>query len=330
MAQITGTLDTYQTNGKAEDFRNAIYTIAVQDKPFLSLIGSEATAKAKKHQWQTDTLRTPAANKQIEGDDVSFTVPAATTAVGNYLQISREQVIVTGTDQAVKLYGRASEMRRLLTKKASELTRDMELTNVGLMQASAVGSSSVAAQSGSFGAWLATNVSRGATGANGGYNTGTGLVNAPTDGTTRAFTEALYKAVMQSCHQNGAQPTYCMMAPTHKLLFSAFAGIAVNRVDQSRAEVKKSQAVILAGADVYQGDFGLQTIVSNPYMSTTLGGRAREAYLITPDMASLNYLRKMETDNLAKTGDAEKKLLICEWTLVVNNEAAHGVIADLI
>jgi hypothetical protein len=33
---------------------------------------------------------------------------------------------------------------------------------------------------------------------------------------------------------------------------------------------------------------------------------------------------------LAKTGDADKRQLLVEWTLEVNlNEAAHGIVADL-
>ena len=31
----------------------------------------------------------------------------------------------------------------------------------------------------------------------------------------------------------------------------------------------------------------------------------------------------------AKTGDAEKRVLVTEYTLLVNNEAAHGVAADI-
>jgi len=31
----------------------------------------------------------------------------------------------------------------------------------------------------------------------------------------------------------------------------------------------------------------------------------------------------------AKTGDAEKRVLLTEYTLIMKNEAAHGVAADL-
>jgi len=40
-------------------------------------------------------------------------------------------------------------------------------------------------------------------------------------------------------------------------------------------------------------------------------------------------LRPMQTVDLAKTGDAEKRLLIAEYGLIVKNEAASGAVFDL-
>lgn len=329
MAQVSGTLDTYSTKGKAEDFRDVIYTVSIKNKPALSMFKKNDGVKATKHMWQTDALRAPADNAQLEGDESSFSVPTATAEVGNYCQISRETVIVSGTNEAIRLYGRKSELKRQIIKKSEELTRDMERAVCAVNAASVAGASGTARKSASLQAWITTNVSRGATGANGGYNSGTGLVAAATDGTQRAFTETLYKTVMQSCHTSGAMPSVAMMSPKDKVTFSGFAGIAANRVSQSAGEAKRSQAVIQAGADVYQGDFGTQTIVSNPFMSTAMSGRQREVFLCTPDMAEVGFLRRMKREKLAKTGDAEKEHIICEWTLVVKNEAAFGVIADL-
>lgn len=329
MPQVAGTLDTYSARRQSEDVRDVIYTIAVKNKPFLSTVGKTDKVKAVRHEWQTDTLRTPADNAQIEGDDVTFTATVQPNIAANLCQISREQIIVSGTSEAVKMYGRKSELKRQLVKKAEEITRDIERANVGVNQASVVGSSSIPRRSASFGAWLTTNVSRGATGANGGYQSGTGLVNAATDGTQRAFTEALYRAVMQSCHTAGSMPSICMMSPKDKVTFSSFAGIAINRVDYEGQKATHKQAMILAGADVYMGDFGRQVIVSNPFMATAMGGRQRDAFFIDPNYVEVGYLRRMQQDKLAKTGDAEKRFMVCEWTLIMKNEAAHGVVADL-
>lgn len=41
-------------------------------------------------------------------------------------------------------------------------------------------------------------------------------------------------------------------------------------------------------------------------------------------------LRPMQTVDLAKTGDSEKRMLIAEYGLIVKNEAASGAVFDLI
>jgi len=46
-------------------------------------------------------------------------------------------------------------------------------------------------------------------------------------------------------------------------------------------------------------------------------------------MLGAAYLRDFQVNDLAKTGDSEKKQLLVEWTLEVRNEAAHGIILDI-
>jgi hypothetical protein len=50
---------------------------------------------------------------------------------------------------------------------------------------------------------------------------------------------------------------------------------------------------------------------------------------LIPEYASVCYLRPIQQIELAKTGDAEKRMVIAEFGLKVANEAAHGIIADL-
>ena len=47
------------------------------------------------------------------------------------------------------------------------------------------------------------------------------------------------------------------------------------------------------------------------------------------DYWALATLRPMQTMDLAKTGDAEKAIILTEVTLEARNEAASAVIADL-
>jgi hypothetical protein len=46
-------------------------------------------------------------------------------------------------------------------------------------------------------------------------------------------------------------------------------------------------------------------------------------------MLSLLHLRPFKRETLAKTGDAEKRMLLVEWGLKVKQEAGLGLVADL-
>jgi hypothetical protein len=222
MAQLAGTTDTYDLKGLREDLQNTIFMLTPEDTPLISNIGRDK-ASATKHEWQTDVLAAPdTANAQIEGDEYVYADRPPTVRVGNYTQISRKPVLIAGTLEAVDKAGRASELKYQSIKAGKELKKDQEAIMLS-NQASVAGSNSVARKLGGLAAWLTSNVSRGATGANGGYNTGTGLVVAATNGTQRAFTETLMKTAWQSAYVNGGNPRIAMMPVGQKSVFSSFA-----------------------------------------------------------------------------------------------------------
>ena len=74
---------------------------------------------------------------------------------------------------------------------------------------------------------------------------------------------------------------------------------------------------------MYLSDLGALTVVPNRF------SRERDAWCLDTEYASIATLRPIQAVDLAKTGDAEKKMLICETGLKVSNEKAHGLIADL-
>jgi hypothetical protein len=97
------------------------------------------------------------------------------------------------------------------------------------------------------------------------------------------------------------------------------AGIAEQRYNAQGAK----PSTIIGAADIYVSDFGNVTIVPNRFQ------RERDVFVLDTEYASVAYLRPFQTVELAKTGDAEKRMLLVEWGLKVLNEKAHGVIADL-
>lgn len=105
---------------------------------------------------------------------------------------------------------------------------------------------------GSLPSWLKTNVSRGPTGANGGFSQATGLTVAATDGTKRAFTKASLDDVMEQTYKSGGNVRHLVVSPYVKSVFVSFmsdANVAEFRYSAS-ADGRKT---IISNADVYEG-----------------------------------------------------------------------------
>jgi hypothetical protein len=80
---------------------------------------------------------------------------------------------------------------------------------------------------------------------------------------------------------------------------------------------------LVAAIDIYESDFGSMTVVPNRF------SRSRDCFVIQPDMWAVAYLRDFQMLDLAVTGDAQKKAMLAEYTLVSKNEAASGAVFDL-
>ena len=323
MSQTSNTFDTFNAKGIRESLSNVIYNISPEETPFMSNIGRESV-KNTFFEWQTDSLAAASTtNAQIEGDDVSaYDSTSATVRLGNYTQVSRKTLILSGTLESVDKAGRRSELAYQLAKRSAELKRDMEsimLTN----QASSGGSAGVSTairKTGSLLAFLKTNTDKGTSGADPSYTTQPNATR--TDALAadqRTFTEAILKSVIQKVWTAGGTPKVLMVGPVNKQRVSGFAGIA-----EIRREVTGNKpGVIIGAADVYVSDFGAVSVVPNRFQ------RERDAFVLDPEYASVAFLRPFQTVELAKTGDAEKRMILVEWGLKVNTEAAHGLAADL-
>lgn len=317
MAIVTNTFTRYSAIGIREDLSNVIYNISPEETPFISNIGRE-NVKNTYFEWQTDSLAAASAsNAALEGDDISsFTAVNPTSRVGNYTQISTKNVVISGTLEALDKAGRRSELTYQLAKLGSELKRDMESALLA-NQAAVAGNTTTARRTAGLPAWLTSNTSFGTGGAD--PTVGSNPTAARTDGTQRAFTEALLKEVIAEVWTSGGTPKMLMVGAFNKQAASAFNGIATKFRDVPAGQ----QAQIIGAADVYVSDFGTVNIVPNRFQ------RARDAFIVDPDYASLAVLRPIQQMELAKTGDAEKRLMLVEYGLKVSNQAAHGIVADL-
>ncbi len=304
--------------GNREDLIDKIFNTSPTETPITSSIG-RTTATSTFHEWQRDALATANAdNAMIDGDDATLQEQTPTDRVGNYLQIFSKVLGTSRRANLIKKAGRGSEQAYLRAKAMLELKRDIEKMVVSNNLAVA-STASVAGKSAGLGAQLYLNTSHGGSGATASWTSGAPTA-ALTGGTNRAFAVTQLNSVCQSIYSaSGAQPEMVVMGPAHKAVFSAFTGIAQNRLDTG-----KKQGAVVVGADIYIGDFGSLTITPHYLMSG-----ATDVYVLNTDYMEMAYLDGIKTSPLAKTGDSEKELITADCCLAVRASAACGKISNL-
>jgi hypothetical protein len=319
MGVTANTNETYNVSTIREDLQEAMISISPTDTPVMSAIGRRNVENTY-FEWGVLSLAAASnANRVIEGESAPGN-DAPTNAVrqGNYTQISDKVVEQSDTANAVKGAGDAQTTAKQIVYKLKELKRDMETMLCDNVAGSA-GASGTARASAGLPAFLRTNASRGTSGADG-TTSGSGdsgyVDAAATDGTQRAITEALLKSVIADCWTQGAEPSVVICGPSQKQTISAFTG---NATRFKEAEDSKLNAAI----DVYISDFGELQIVPSRF------SRSRDVLVLDPNYARVAYLKPTSQKPLARTGHAERRLISVEFGLQVDNEAAHGVIADV-
>lgn len=319
MAVNANTNETYDVSTIKEDLQDALISISPTDTPVMSAIGRKNVDNTYFEWGVVDLAAASDSNRVVEGESAPAN-DAPTNAVrqGNYTQISDKVVEVSDTNNAVNGAGNAQTVAKQVAYKLKELKRDMEKMLCDNVAASA-GSSGTARASAGLPAFLRSNANRGTGGADGTTSGSgdSGYVNAAaTDGTQRALTEELLKGVIADCWDAGAEPSVVICGSSQKQAMSAFTGNATRFKD---AENSKLNAAI----DVYISDFGELQLVPSRF------SRSRDVLVLDPNYARVAYLAPTSQKPLARTGHAERRLISVEWGVQVDNEAAHGVIADI-
>lgn len=334
MAQVSGTTWTSSvansltmaTNVR-ESLEDVIWLLDPMDTWAVSNLPRGEKPGNVYHEWLSDSLAGATANRQIEGDDASFSTAAPAQRLGNYLQISRKTFLVSRTLESVNKAGRKSELARLGTKYMKELKRDIEQAVV-TNQASSAGGSGTARSMASIESWIAgptastantaANVvaatSTAATATTPGFSGGT--VAAPTDGTTTGtLSENTLKSALQGAWEDGGDPRVILVGATQKKVIDSFTGIATRFVDSS----PRKEATIIGAANMYVSEFGSpHMVVLSRYV------RSSVVLCLDPDYWAISYLDAPFTEELAKTGDGKKKQMVTEYTLVARNPSASS------
>ena len=318
MAAPTGTNLVGGRIGVAEDIHDMIYNISPTEVP-VSSMAKKLKATNVYHQWQTDSLAAAATNSHAEGDDFTAASATPTTMLANYTNISKKQIVVSRTANTVKKYGRKSEIGYLITKQGKELKRDIELMLLG-GQASVNGTSTTARVTAGYRAMVvnvqnASGSAKTTPGTASGFSAG--LWQAAVDGSAVTFTEADLKGALEAAWSDGGDPSVIVTNTKQKKRMSAFAGASA--FDGFKGETTGSgQGVVIAGVDLYVSDFGNHKVILDRFMGQTA------VLCLDPEYFGIAWLDPIQIEDIAKTGDSEKKHIVCEWAAVMQNPDAHA------
>ena len=105
----------------------------------------------------------------------------------------------------------------------------------------------------------------------------------------------------------------------NKQLISTFSGIAT----QYRDNPQVGPATIIGAADVFVSDFGTVNIVPSRFTATD------NLYCLDTSTWSVDYLRPIQKNELAKTGDSDRVQILAEYTLKAESPEANGKVYTL-
>lgn len=325
MAAPTNTYTTYDLRGAKESVDSQIYNLSPEETPFASSIKGEQVYN-RLHQWQEDSYAS--ANKDnaaIEGDDFSGAALTPTFLLANQHQTFRRDIVTSGLSNAIDKYGRGkgedSEHAYQLEKKVIEVRKDVEAAMLSNNPA-VVGSTGVASKMAGLELYATSNPQHGATGSTAALTNATAPAAAPTDGTLRALTEAIWSTGLQAAWNSGMRPKVCFLTMAQKsVINTTFAGIATRRVDVT----PKGMAPVIGAVDMYAWETGAIAFV--PIYNDRI--RNRTLFVTDSEVVKRTYIRPIGRYKIGKTGDSTKTMILTDAALKVTNRIGVLKIADL-
>lgn len=319
MAKVTNAFTTYSAKGNREDLSNAIYNIDPFDTPIMSMIGRRS-ATSTTFDWQTENLpAVDTANAQEEGFINANAASQPTVRQSNVTQISKRDATVSGTQESVNIAGKRSEMAHQLALKSKVLKSDIESILCG-RQPKVVGDDTpTARKTEALAHWIARATDRngvqGKAVAQDSYLTSLPLLStdafaAVAGGSQISISETMVNNALQDAYTNGATPKVLIVPPGPKRTVSGFTGRSTSQVIVGKTEV-------VSTVDILATDFGRIKVMPSRWLPTDVG------LALDPEHVALAYLRRFTQTPLAKTGDAETRLILAEWGVECRAPMGH-------
>lgn len=318
MAKVTNAFTTYGAVANREDLSNAIYNIDPFDTPIMSM-ARRRNVKNRTFDWQSEFLPTVDPNNaQHEGFVNVNAVAQPTIRLTNVCQISKRDATVSGSQEASDAAGKGSEMAHQMAMKSKVLKSDMEVI-MSSRQARVDGDDSVptARKTEAICHWIARAVDKNSVAGAAVVGVSSGLPAVATDafaavagGSQVAMTEVLVGDAMQNAYNNGASPSIMIVPPAIKRTVSTFQG-------RNSTQVMVGKTEVVATVDVIATDFGRIKVMPSRWIPTDT------SLLLDPNYLAVAFFRNFRQYPLAKTGDAETRMILAEYGVEMRNPLAH-------
>lgn len=317
-----------------EDVLDAVFDISPEENEFLDLIGA-GTADNTYFSWVTDVLEKPgAATWVVEGADATISDAKTGERLGNHQGTMEKAFSVTHQADAVDTIGYATESMYTENKYMKELRR-MEnynlLGNQGSVEADKA--TDTAGVPAGFGA-MCKKLDNGSGFSGGVFSSG--IWTAHTAGTLTALTETMVRDAAQAAWMEGGNPTVFMTHPSLSRAFSEYLFTSSARIATLTSEQgKTAPGTAMGTVTVFLSDFGsdleLRPDRWMPTYQSSAGAPddACMAFLIDSDYVEAARLRGYQSEPLAKTGHADKRMLSVTTSLRLLNRDACIAIPDL-
>lgn len=321
MAQPTNLYKSSDLRGAKEDVDDKIYNLDPEETPFISSLPSGAALKNRDYTWQEDSY--VAANKDNsmpEGDDFTAEVITPTFVLRQHVQTFRGDVTTSGIANHIAKYGRGSEQDYQMEKKAIEIRTHVEAAALSVNPAVAA-SGSTAHKMAGLELYATSSAQHGAGGSTAALTSGNLPTVAPTDGTLRALTQAIFTAGLRAGWENGLRPKTCFLTMSQKAVVDGFAGIATKQINVDTAKMVVTPGVV----NIYDWETGPIAFVP------VLADRMRSRTLFVTDGKSIKRrtMRPISRKKIAATGDSEKEMFVTDTSIQVTNRVGVLKIADL-
>lgn len=329
-----GNLTQVQSGGLIrEDVMEKIWQLDTYPLPLTDMC-SKRTSDAPYIEFTIEELgEVDTGNAFADGVDIDQNDSKLGTRVGNYHQTSGKEIQISHRAQDVKSIGGAGSLAYQVRNGQKRLRRDVEAIMCS-SQGSLAGqpASAVASLSAGLGAWIETNVYRAADGVSGGFDFSTNLVDPPTPATApEALSEKTIRDIAQQVYEAGGNTEYLMSTPTviriiSEYLFSDTARVATMTNDNASGT---SPMTAYGSANVFVTDFGQVLKLKDNRLQQPDAEGVATLYFLDPAYLHQSFLRGYQTVPLAKTGLSDKRLISCDWSLLVTNEKSQGLVSDI-